>query len=104
MPSSYRPFLRWVGGKSQLLPHLLKRFPLHLSDRSRYIEPFVGGGSLYFALQPKQAILADVNEELIRTYRYVRDAVGTVIMLLKLFQPHTSLVAIQIRKRVKISS
>jgi len=60
------PFLKWPGGKRwfvQDFPHLIpKRY-------KRYIEPFLGGGSVYFHLQPKQAILADSNPHLIATYQ-----------------------------------
>jgi DNA adenine methylase len=54
-----------------------------------YIEPFVGGGALFFALRPARAVLADVNERLIRTYCGVRDDVEKVITLLKTY-PHDS--------------
>lgn len=67
-----RPFLRWVGGKTQLLPELLKRVP---STFGSYREPFVGGGSLFFAMQQKRAFLSDVNAELATTYLEIRDLV-----------------------------
>jgi DNA adenine methylase len=54
---------------------------------SRYYEPFVGGGALFFELRPKRAVLSDVNERLIRTYRGVKDHVEDVIGLLKGY-PH----------------
>jgi DNA adenine methylase len=75
-----RPFLKWAGGKRQLLAALLEhapRFP------GRYFEPFLGGGALFFALSPRQAVLADVNERLIRTYTGVRDGVDEIIRLLR---------------------
>jgi DNA adenine methylase len=75
-----RPFLKWAGGKRQLLPHLLRHAPRRFG---RYLEPFVGGGALYFALRPQQATLADVNERLIRTYRGVAGSVNEVMRLLK---------------------
>lgn len=79
-----RPFIKWVGGKRQLLPHLLR----HVPDRySGYFEPFVGGGALFFAARPSKAVLADVNERLIRTYKGVRDDVESVIRLLSGY-PH----------------
>lgn len=68
--SNAGPFLKWVGGKTQLLPALLSYTP----DRfNTYIEPFVGGGALFFALQPAKAVLADSNPELINCYIVVRD-------------------------------
>ena len=67
-----RPFLKWAGGKSQLLPHLLELAPKQFN---KYIEPFVGGGALFFALASSDAVLADSNEELAITYATVRDDV-----------------------------
>lgn len=80
-----RPFLKWAGGKRQLLPELLRHVPERFP---RYYEPFVGGGALFFSLRPPKAMLADVNERLIRTYRGVRDHVDDVIDLLRGY-PHT---------------
>lgn len=71
-----RPFIKFVGGKTQLLPELLKRVP---NTYGCYYEPFVGGGALFFALRPKRAVLCDANERLIRTYKAVRDRVNDVI-------------------------
>lgn len=81
-----RPFLKWAGGKRQLLAALMERAPRNAGG---YFEPFVGGGALFFALQPRRAVLADVNERLIRTYRGVRNSVEEVIRQLKGFK-HTS--------------
>ena len=78
-----RPFLKWAGGKRQLLNELMQAAP---RDASTYFEPFVGGGALFFKLQPKRAVLADVNERLIRTYRGVRNNVEEVIRQLKGFK------------------
>lgn len=76
-----KPFLKWVGGKTQLLPELLKRLP---AEFGTYYEPFLGGGALFFALQPKVAILGDTNKELINTFEIVQDDVDGLIRLLKL--------------------
>lgn len=64
-----RPFLKWAGGKTQLLPALLKRAP---TSYNRYLEPFLGGGALYFSMQPRAAYLADFNPELINCFEVVR--------------------------------
>ena len=67
---SAKPFIKWVGGKAQLLPELLRLTPLRFD---RYIEPFVGGGAVFFAIKPPQgAILNDSNKALINTYRQVQ--------------------------------
>ena len=75
-----RPFLKWVGGKQKLLPELLVRAPKKFA---RYHEPFLGGGALFFALQPKRAVLSDINPDLVYTYRALRDNPERVILLLK---------------------
>jgi DNA adenine methylase len=67
-----KPFLRWAGGKTKLRRILLDFLPADTSKRT-YREVFLGGGSLFFALQPSAAILSDANEHLIRCYEYVRD-------------------------------
>ncbi|MEM9137622.1 MAG: DNA adenine methylase [Cyanobacteria bacterium P01_F01_bin.42] len=71
-----RPFLKWVGGKTQLLSVLERRMPTRYG---RYFEPFIGGGALFFYLRPSQAVLSDVNEALILTYRVIRDRVEDLI-------------------------
>jgi DNA adenine methylase len=77
------PFVKWAGGKRALLPELLKRVPKNLGRFGRYFEPFVGGGALFFALQVKAAMLADLNEDLVTTYMAVRDDVEGVIVSLQ---------------------
>src|SRR5438093_915951 len=64
------PLLKWPGGKRALLPHLL---PLIPSSFNRYIEPFFGGGALFFTIRPSSALLSDSNEDLINCYREIRD-------------------------------
>ncbi len=72
--SAARPFLKWAGGKQQLLPALLEAMP---TSFNRYFEPFLGGGALFFALAqeraPLRAVLGDANADLIATYEVVRD-------------------------------
>jgi len=75
-----RPFLKWVGGKNQLLDELR---PLLPPVFGRYFEPFVGGGALFFACKPPRAALRDVNEELIDCYCAIRDRVDEVITALR---------------------
>ena len=70
------PFLKWVGGKTSLLPELLRHVPQRLR---RYHEPFVGGGALFFAVAPRRATLSDNNAELIHCYCQVRDDVYRVL-------------------------
>lgn len=63
------PFLRWAGGKRQLVSTLLERVPGQINGR--YCEPFLGAGSLFFALAPINAFLSDANRYLIDTYRQI---------------------------------
>ena len=72
------PFLKWVGGKRQLLPEIIKLLPDDITART-YYEPFVGGGALLFALQPQTAVINDLNDELINVYRTVRDTPEALI-------------------------
>ncbi len=75
-----RPVLKWAGGKRQLLPQLAKYLPASFGT---YIEPFVGGGALYFHLRPGRAVLIDTNPELANVYRVIKDDVNGLISSLK---------------------
>ncbi|MEE2829015.1 MAG: DNA adenine methylase [Myxococcota bacterium] len=74
-----RPFLKWVGGKTQLLTELCARTPRHFGT---YYEPFVGGGALFYRLKPRRAVLSDFNQELIDSYTAVRDRLPELLDLL----------------------
>ena len=63
------PFLRWAGSKRKLLPVIREHIPHKINN---YIEPFVGSACLFFALGPQRAILGDINDELIHTYRQIQ--------------------------------
>jgi len=75
-----RPFLKWAGGKTQLLPDILARLPRVFR---RYHEPFLGGGAVFFALTPTRAVLSDINADLIETYKAIRDDPEAVIAALQ---------------------
>jgi DNA adenine methylase len=64
------PILKWAGGKRQLLPELTARFPV---DYRHYHEPFVGGGAVFFALEPEAGSINDLNERLVTFYEVIRD-------------------------------
>lgn len=66
------PFLKWVGGKRQLVPEIKKILPKGMA-RLVYYEPFIGGGALLFELQPGRAVINDYNEELVNVYRVIKD-------------------------------
>ena len=65
------PFVKWAGGKRQLLEEIKKRMP---KKYNRYFEPFVGGGAVLFSLQPRDAIINDINKSLINAYRQVKNS------------------------------
>lgn len=75
-----RPFLKWAGGKRQLVPELLQRMPKKFS---KYYEPFIGGGALLLTLQPKKAVINDSNEELINCYSVVKNSLEDLIQDLR---------------------
>ena len=71
-----KPILKWAGGKTQMLGELMPRVP---KTYGRYIEPFFGGGALFFSLKPENAIIADSNPELINMYLQVAHHVDDVL-------------------------
>ena len=72
------PFVKWVGGKRQLLPTIKKIMPTTGSYKT-YFEPFVGGGALLFDLEANNAIINDYNKELINVYNIIKDDVEALI-------------------------
>lgn len=78
-----KPILKWAGGKTQMLGDLIPKVP---TSYGRYIEPFFGGGAMFFALQPENAVVADSNPELINMYCQVADHVDDVINYLKEYE------------------
>jgi DNA adenine methylase len=77
-----RPFLKWAGGKRQLLPEIIKYCP-KLTSKHTYYEPFIGGGALLFELQPQKAVINDSNKELINCYQVVKESLDGLIDELK---------------------
>lgn len=65
-------FIRYPGGKQRILDHIIPYLQSPKSNKNKFAEPFVGGGAVFFALNPKHALLADINEELIDLYRGIR--------------------------------
>lgn len=76
---SLQPFVKWAGGKRQLLPEIHRYIPW---DFDVYYEPFVGAGAVLFDLQPAHAVINDVNNELVNTYRVIKDSVDDLIQAL----------------------
>lgn len=67
-----KPFVKWVGGKSQLIPEIKKRLPKKINC---FYEPFVGGGAVLFNVSAQKYVINDINAELIHTYKIIRDNV-----------------------------
>lgn len=78
-----KPFLKWAGGKTQLLDELMSKVP---GKFNRYIEPFIGGGALFFALQPRAGVIGDSNPELVNAYECIARNVEQVIEYLQKFK------------------
>lgn len=75
-----KPFLKWAGGKMQLINEILDKAPTKFN---KYIEPFVGGGAVYFNINSKDSIISDSNEELIICYKQIKYNVSNVISILE---------------------
>lgn len=78
-----KPFVKWVGGKTQLLPEFRQRYP---HNKTKYCEPFVGGGAVLFDvlqnLHPEEVFVNDINSELINTYTQIKENVEELIIAL----------------------
>lgn len=86
-PSEIKPFVKWAGGKKQLLPVIHSAYPEELGTRiTRYAEPFVGGGAVLYDILSNYKLdeiyISDVNSELISTYLAIRDNCDSLISLL----------------------
>ena len=103
--SLIKPFVKWVGGKTQLLEDIKRALPDNFASRENitYVEPFVGGGAvLFWILRSYQnitrAVINDINPELICTYQVIKEDVGTLIETLKRYQEEYTPLDISRRK------
>ena len=71
-----QPFIKWVGGKRQVLNDLISSMP---KTYKRFYEPFIGGGALFFHIMPKNGYISDINPDLINLYEVVRDNVHELV-------------------------
>lgn len=104
-----KPFVKWVGGKRQLLKQfrLMNLYPPEKFDpkKGRYFEPFVGGGAVFFDLLPEKAFLSDLNLELVTTYNVIKDDVEKLIKLLKKHEHNKEyFLSVRAKKVEKLSS
>jgi len=91
------PFLKWAGGKRWLLSKADELLP-DLHKTKRYIEPFLGGGSMFFYVEPESALLSDTNKDLINTYEVIRDNWADILAILEKYQRlHSQVFYYQIR-------
>lgn len=85
-----KPFLKWAGGKGQLLKEIEKYYPFQNGEITKYAEPFVGGGAVLFDILSKydlkEIYISDINAELINAYRIIRDDIDELIKLLAKYQ------------------
>ena len=85
-----KPFLKWAGGKGQLLSEIEKYYPFKDGKITKYAEPFVGGGAVLFDILNKYDLediyISDVNAELINTYQIIRDDINGLILMLSVMQ------------------
>lgn len=88
------PFVKWAGGKRQLIPQIKERLP---KTYNRYYEPFVGGGAVTFELMPEDAVINDINRALINVYKVIADSLDEFLAELSRFDD-------EIRKSWQIAS
>ncbi len=98
-----KPFVKWAGGKGQLLSDIRKKFPYELGKRiTKYAEPFVGGGAVLFDILStftlQEVYISDINVELMNTYRMIRDDVAGLVDILNRLQDEYSLMDSEDRK------
>ena len=82
-----KPFIKWVGGKTQFLTIIKLLLPVNYNQ---FIEPFVGGGSVFLSLQPNQLIINDLNQELVIAYKVVKNTPQALINLLQGYEKNHS--------------
>lgn len=90
-PVAPKPFLKWIGGKTQLLPRLRDRYPegLATGEVTTYVEPFIGGGAVFFDVMGtygasiERSVINDINPNLVNAYRVIRDDFSGLVSTLK---------------------
>ncbi|NLE23887.1 MAG: DNA adenine methylase [Clostridiaceae bacterium] len=102
-----KPFLKWAGGKGQLISEIEKYYPFENGKIVKYAEPFVGGGAVLFDILSKYDLeavyISDVNAELINTYRTIRDNADELISLLANMQDEFVPIDTEHRKKYYLS-
>jgi DNA adenine methylase len=78
-----KPFLKWAGGKRQIMEHIKKYVDNHYLPNATYYEPFVGGGSVFITLEISNSVINDLNPELMNCYRVIKESPNELIEMLK---------------------
>lgn len=99
-----KPFLKWAGGKTQLLNDIENNFPYKRNDEFSFVEPFVGSGAVLFWVlnnfpNLKSAVINDINEDLINSYRTIKSNVAELISMLKKYESEYHLLSEQIEEK-----
>jgi len=93
-----KPIVKWSGGKKDEI----KLFQKHIPEYETYLEPFIGGGGLYFHLCPKKAVIADVHKELIAMYQSIKDGKSEDIYQFMKDHPNEEVVYYEVRDKMEI--
>lgn len=101
LPKTLEPLVKWSGGKGDEIPQFIKYIP---DDIETYLEPFIGGGAVYFHLNPKKAVISDVHKELIDFYRAVKDGKSDDIYKFMNEHPNEEKEYYKVRDEMKIDS
>ena len=106
MINKAKPFLKWAGGKTQLLNEIESKFPYKKNDSFSFIEPFVGSGAVLFWVlnnfpNLKSAIVNDINEDLTNSYKTIKSNVNDLILILKKYEAKYHYLSEQLEKKKK---
>ena len=106
MANKAKPFLKWAGGKTQLLNEIKSKFPCKKNDSFSYIEPFVGSGAVLFWVlnnfpNLKSAIINDINEDLTNSYKTIKSNVNDLILILEKYEDEYHSLSEQLEEKKK---
>jgi len=106
--SSSKPFVKWAGGKSQILTEIRRKYPVELGVTiTKYAEPFVGGGAVLFDVLNRYNLsavyISDINRELIRTYIAIRDCIDELVGQLQMLEDEYLAADLNVRKSIYYS-
>ncbi|MCL2820564.1 MAG: Dam family site-specific DNA-(adenine-N6)-methyltransferase [Oscillospiraceae bacterium] len=108
-PAKVKPFIKWAGGKAQILENIRLKYPKDLGNNiNKYAEPFIGGGAVLFDIlsnyKMSKVYMSDINHELIHTYTTIRDSIDELIVLLKSMEMKYLPVSVERRKNLYYSN